>query len=67
MSNTAEPVCRQEAADIDPAATYRVRLNEAVTVGQRRVAGQNVRLKGRVLAETLSRRPSAISAYELVR
>jgi hypothetical protein len=56
----------QPLADIDPAATYRVTLNEAVTVGQRRVTGKNVRLKGRILAETLSRRPSAISAYELV-
>lgn len=63
MSKTSKQ--SQAVPDIDPVATYRVSLNEAVIVGRRRVAGRNVRLKGRVLAETLEKRPAAISAYEL--
>jgi hypothetical protein len=63
MTETIQP---SSATEIDPAALYRVTLIEAISVGRRLVAGHNVRLKGRVLAETLATRPSAIAAFELV-
>ncbi len=50
--------------EIDPAATYRVRLVNAIRVGRRIVAGRNIRLKGKVLSEALAASPAAIATYE---
>ncbi len=55
---------KTEASGIDPVATYRVTLVNAIRVGRRIVAGRNIRLKGRVLSEAMTANPSAIAAYE---
>jgi hypothetical protein len=58
----ASKPAQTKADDLDDDALYRVSLTRSIQVGRRKIAGENVRLRGDVLRTALA--DGAVASYE---